>query len=75
LKQITARLSRYVEPDISEARGVMLRSQELPEFMDNLHHFYSVEYPRLGATFMPGRIASLNGKNETDIQDGNQFKK
>jgi nifR3 family TIM-barrel protein len=74
LKQMMARMSRYLEPDASVFRLELLHTQELEPYLVRLQHFYQEEYEQGGYQFMPGRILNLNGKHSTEMEEGRQFK-
>jgi len=74
MKQIMARMSRFLEPDVSVFRLELLHTQELEPYMERLRLFYEEEYDRDGFQFLPGRVLNLNGKHSLEMEEGRQFR-
>ncbi len=73
MKQITARLMKSI-PRAAEGRITLLRTNELPEFIDTLSNFYDEQVKEYGEVpFDPGAVKDLNGKARNEIQDGDHF--
>lgn len=74
LKQMLARLSRFIEPDASEFRLDLLHTEELEPYLEKLQRFFLEDYIKLGYKFQPGRVLNLNGKHSLEMEEGRQFK-
>ena len=69
LKQLVARILRFIEPDIYDIRHEILTSTHTAELLDKLWHFLEKEYKYRGCVFVPGRIKNLNGAGSTTIEE------
>lgn len=74
LKQMMARLSRFIEPDASAFRLELLHTLDLDSYVDQLHRFFENEYIAGGYSFLPGRVQNLNGRHSLEMEEGRQFK-
>lgn len=74
LKQMMARLSRFIEPDASAFRLELLHTQELDAYLIRLARFFVEEYSSGNYHFLPGRVLNLNGKHSIEMEEGRQFK-
>jgi len=73
LKQFAARSMKAMR-GVKEVRSAMLRSNEIPEFMDLANAFYDrLEQEGAQVEWAPEDLENLNGKNETDVECGCQW--
>lgn len=72
LKQLAARLSKGIFPELPGFREELLVSQTPESFLERARRFAECE--SAGRYFLPDRLINLNGRKQNEIIFGRQFK-
>lgn len=73
IKQLVARILRFVEPDVSADRARLLVAPDTETLMELLRDYLLGAYQQQGCQFISGRIKNLNGGGGSTVQEGCQF--